>query len=295
MSNLNRDVLFLIFEQLQDDKKTLCPCFLVNKTWCVTIIQILLKNPWKFLEKEKETLLLNVIFLHLSNASRNKIGEQYLLTNSYQNPLFDYISYCRRLNLDEIQRIIDKNIYKESKRLIIQNEIFNLFINENTKFTHLYIHQNFYHQILLYHGVERCLSGIEFLSCSTSINDNILIKLTEICKSIKELKLFIVYGSNYGIIKLIEAQKKLINITLPLRTYEIESFCKILENSLIKHASTIQYCKIARRPSTNFLSSLVNLKELELGCTTQINNSWNCLENLSFPFLKILRSSSVLK
>jgi hypothetical protein len=294
MTNLNIDILYLIFEELRDDRKTLCSCLLVNKTWCTTIIPILWKNPWIIIKKKDRMLLLGVIILHLSNVSKSKIGEYKFLINFYKKPSFNYISYCRYLNLEEIQSIINNNIYDESKRLIVQNEIFNIFINENMNFTHLYICQNFGHQIHLNHGAERCFSGVEFLSCSTEINDNILNKLIETCKSIKELKLFIKKeNNNYGIIKLIEVQKKLININLTRHTYDNESFCKVLENSLIKHANTIQYCKVTRQPSTKFLSSLENLKELELGCNIQAITSWNYLENISLPFLKVLRSSSV--
>jgi hypothetical protein len=73
------------------------------------------------------------------------------------------------------------------------------------KFTHLYVHQNFdQYQIHFINGDERCFSEIKFLSCSTDINDNILTKLTEACKSIKELHLIVRRENN--IIKLIEAQ-----------------------------------------------------------------------------------------
>ncbi|GBB98894.1 hypothetical protein RclHR1_33550002 [Rhizophagus clarus] len=290
MSNLNRDILYLIFEQLQDDTKTLYSCLRVNKTWCEVIVPILWKNPWKSLKKKNEILLLNVIISHLSNVSRNKIGEHEILSNFYQKPSFNYISYCKHLNLDEIQRIINENINKKSILL----EILNLFINENTRFTHLYMCKNFVHQIHLNHGAELCFSEIEFLSCSTGINDSVLTKLIESCNSIKELKLIIeLENNNHGIIKLIEAQRKLFNIDIIRHTYANESFCKILENSLIKHASTIQNCKITSQPLTNFLSSFVNLKELDLGSTTLTDTSWNCLENLSLPFLQILKSSSI--
>ncbi|GBC05478.1 hypothetical protein RclHR1_06240014 [Rhizophagus clarus] len=154
--------------------------------------------------------------------------------------------------------------------------------------------KNFVHQIHLNHGAELCFSEIEFLSCSTGINDSVLTKLIESCNSIKELKLIIeLENNNHGIIKLIEAQRKLFNIDIIRHTYANESFCKILENSLIKHASTIQNCKITSQPLTNFLSSFVNLKELDLGSTTLTDTSWNCLENLSLPFLQILKSSSI--
>ncbi|GBC04752.1 hypothetical protein RclHR1_05850001 [Rhizophagus clarus] len=295
MSNLNSDVLHLIFEQVQDDKKALYSCLLVNKIWCETTVPILWKNPWKCLiNRENEKLLLGIIISHLSNASRNKIREHNLLSDFHQKLSFNYISYCRHLDLDEILRIIDENIDKKSIMLSVQDEILNLFINEDMKFTHLYMRKNFEHQIHLFYGVERCFSEIEFLSCSTSINNNILTKLAEACKSIKELKLFIDLGNNNcRIVKLIEVQRRLFNIDLHY-AYGDEPFYKILEDSLIKHAGTIQYCKVNKLPSANFLSSFVNLKELDfdnLGFSYNIQE--NYLENLSFPFLQILKSSNV--
>ncbi|GBC04753.1 hypothetical protein RclHR1_05850002 [Rhizophagus clarus] len=292
MSNLNRDILYLLFEQLQDDKKTLYSCLLVNKTWCEITVSILWRNPWGFLKKKNERPLLNVIISHLSNVSRNKIGECELFSNFHRKPSFNYISYCRHLNLDEIQRIINENIKEKSNILNVRNEILNLFINENTKFTHLHMRKSFKHQI--HHGAERCFSEIEFLSCNTNIDNIVLTKLIESCNSIKELKLFIdLENNNYRIIKLIEAQRRLFNIDLHY-AYDNEPFYKIFEDSLMKHASTIRYYRINRRPSTSFLSSLANLRELDFDCL-QFHNiqPWNNLESLSFPFLQILRSSNV--
>ncbi|PKK60170.1 hypothetical protein RhiirC2_793724 [Rhizophagus irregularis] len=59
MSNLNNDILYLIFEELQDDDNTLYSCLLVNKTWCETTVPILWKDPWKRLKNGKERSLLN--------------------------------------------------------------------------------------------------------------------------------------------------------------------------------------------------------------------------------------------
>src|SRR6266496_890445 len=131
MSNLNRDILYVIFKESQDDKKTLHSGLLVNRIWCEVITPILWNNPWKHL-KGKGKLLLNVIISHLSNETKNNLMSQGIdfLIKCYQKPLFDYISYCRHLNLDEIKRIINTAIKEKSKRSIIQNEIINLFINE---------------------------------------------------------------------------------------------------------------------------------------------------------------------
>ncbi|GBC30857.2 hypothetical protein GLOIN_2v1777651 [Rhizophagus irregularis DAOM 181602=DAOM 197198] len=265
MSKLNRDVLYLIFEEFQDDENTLHSCLLVNKTWCEIIIPILWKNPWKNLKREKEKSLLNVIISHLSGESKN--------------------------NLKNLVKTIINAIDKDSEKIIIKNDIFSLFINEHTRFTHLYIP----FQVFLIPGTKCCFSEIEFLSCNTSVNDNILVELTEICKSIKELELIIeVQNNNYQIIKLIKTQKKLFSVSFLidyLYNNTDETFRILLENSLIRHANTIQYFKATRQPATQILSSFVNLRILELDCISI--DTWNCLENLSLPFLQILKANQV--
>ncbi|RGB31845.1 hypothetical protein C1646_763620 [Rhizophagus diaphanus] len=293
MTDLNRDILYLIFKRLQNDKKTLLLCLSVNRTWCEVIIPILWKNPWKYLKKKKR-LLLNVIVSHLSNESKNDLMSQGVdfLIDCYQKPLFDYISFCRHLNFNSIKKIIN-TINEKSKISIIKNEILNLFINESREFTHLYIPYQFDQQINLIPGAEQCFSKLVFLSCNTNINDNVLNGLIEICKSIQELEFNIeVQNNNYGIVGLIENSKKLFNIRLlPNNQYVGDSFCKILENSLIQHSNTIEYFKITKQPITNVLSSFINLKVLEMDCYYYY--TWNCLKNLSLPFLQILRAKRV--
>src|SRR6266498_1962212 len=106
-----------------------------------------MENPLKFyLKNKKKRLLLKVIISHFSDELKKNLKKHIqnkkndFLTNSYQRPLFDYISFCKHLNLIRIQEIICKEF--RMKR-IIMNEVINLFINGNTKFTHLYIPQEF--------------------------------------------------------------------------------------------------------------------------------------------------------
>src|SRR3954468_5935478 len=112
MPNLNRYILYLIFEELQYDKGTLYLCLSVSKLWSEIIIPILWKNPWN-LKNKRDGLLRSVIISLLSKKSKNdlenRIGIQYS-TNSYQKPLFNYISFCRHLNLYEIDRMFNFSI-----------------------------------------------------------------------------------------------------------------------------------------------------------------------------------------
>jgi hypothetical protein len=105
MSKLNKDVLYLIFEELKDDKMTLLSCLLVNRTWCEMIIPILWKDPWKRLGQGREKSLTNVIISHLLDETRKKF-----LKNPYKRPLFDYISFCKTLDLCYIKRSLIQKI-----------------------------------------------------------------------------------------------------------------------------------------------------------------------------------------
>ncbi|GBC04990.1 hypothetical protein RclHR1_00060003 [Rhizophagus clarus] len=300
MSKLNRDVLYMIFEELQDNNNVLYTCLSVNKTWCELIIPILWKDPWKFLKRKKEKgkILFNVIFSHLSDESRNHLN-QNLQINTYEKPSFDYISFCRHLNLNAIQWLINI-IDEESDMKIIKNEVINLFINENTRFTHLYIPRQFDYQIHLIPGLKRCFSKIEFLSCNTCISDNTLIGLIEICKPIKELELFIEkYHNNPDIAKLIDSSKNLVNVKFEPNYFNYfnysnknESFYTLIENSLNKHADNVQCFKITEPPATKLFSSFVNLKRLELNGYAR-GTLWNCLDNVYLPYLQVLKASRV--
>ncbi|GBC31000.2 hypothetical protein GLOIN_2v1765921 [Rhizophagus irregularis DAOM 181602=DAOM 197198] len=171
--------------------------------------------------------------------------------------------------------------------------IFNLLINENARFTHLYIPREFDYQIHLIPGAKYCFSQLEFLHCNTSINTNVLIGLAGMCDTMRKLELCIEkFDNNREIVRLIETPKKLYNVYF-LTNIEIdEPFCEIIENSLIKHSNNIQWFKITKQPTTNILSSLKNLRILELDDKFR-QMKWDCLINLSLPYLQILKSRSV--
>src|SRR4051794_27828994 len=97
-----------------------------------------MKINWILYQKKRN--LLNVIISHLPDETINDLISQgiYFSTNSYKKPLFNYINFCKHLNLNAIQELV-----MDTGMKIIYNEIIHLFISENTKFTHLYIPQKF--------------------------------------------------------------------------------------------------------------------------------------------------------
>src|SRR2546421_8867183 len=101
MLSINEDVLFLIIEELRNDRKSLHSCLLVDRTWCEITIPLLWKNPWKFypIDSAESILLFNVILSHLSEEPRENLKQFDLFAVAHQQPLFNYISFCKYLNL----------------------------------------------------------------------------------------------------------------------------------------------------------------------------------------------------
>src|SRR6185437_17108313 len=103
MSKLNKDTLFLIFEELQDDSKSLFSCLMVNRLWCVTVIPILWRNPWQYgINYSNKSYLFAMIAFYLPNDIKEFLTGQgcQLPLISYQSLLFDYLSFCRSININ---------------------------------------------------------------------------------------------------------------------------------------------------------------------------------------------------
>ncbi|PKK61570.1 hypothetical protein RhiirC2_791621 [Rhizophagus irregularis] len=300
MSKLNKDVISLILKELYDRGNTLYSCLLVDRTWYEMTVPILWKNPFRFHLKEKaHIIIINVILSYLPEESRVNLRNQGIeLINTYQQPLLNYISFWRYLNLSVLEKMIetfvtDTNI-NQSKIDIIGLEIMNIF-NRNTKFYFLcnYSRYNFTS------GTELCFSELGYLRCTSTQNSSILAgRLAILNTSIKKLNFDILYFSthNCGITKLIEGQKNL-NEVIFNNKYLVtlkEYIVRPLEEALIKCADTIQYLKIDWKPVTNLFSHLVNLISLEIHAFRQKNwNHLNHLEKISLPHLKYLKAHYV--
>ncbi|GBB83169.1 hypothetical protein RclHR1_00010051 [Rhizophagus clarus] len=303
---LNKDILFMIFEELNNDnKKFLHSCLLVNRTWCVTAIPILWRNPVHTLTIYSIEKLFNVILLHLSEELKNTLKKQGInnqLIEKYQGPLFNYINFWKYLNLNLFEEVILLKYDKNSNLRIIKNEMLRLFINGNNKFNKLSISYNIDYQIHLIPGAEYCFSELESFQCCADIDQNILKGMFSICKSIKEITFENIYSGidGSGIIKLIEVQKNLKNISFIAindrlnNTYiNDENFCKSLEKSLIKHTDTVKFLRISWMPVTRILSCLVNLISLDIDYSLSNMIYWSKFENGMLPYLKILKVNRV--
>ena len=106
MFKLNKDILFLIFEEFRYDSKSLLSCLMVNKLWSETIIPILWRNPWRYSNYKKS--LYYVITSYLPDNTKEFLTRQGVQSFPIlQQPLlFDYLSFCKSINVSILNNII---------------------------------------------------------------------------------------------------------------------------------------------------------------------------------------------
>ncbi|GES99198.1 hypothetical protein GLOIN_2v1877762 [Rhizophagus clarus] len=253
-------------------------------------------QPYKNDDIKNFVILFNVILSHSSEESRNNMKNQGIkfFTEIYEQPLFNYISFWKHLDLNFLEFIMSVCVKDKSKIPIIRNEMLNLF-DINTKFISLSI-QSIPRLSYLMTGNKYCFSKLEYFSCCSNTNSNFLEGLGSINTSIKKLKFDIMaHINNFGIARLIEVQKSLkeVNFFYKYKYINNELYHKTLEESLIKCGDTIQCLRIDWKPITKFLSYLVNLINLEITNSCYDYTNWSTLENVSLPLLRILKTHQV--
>ncbi|CAB5356863.1 unnamed protein product [Rhizophagus irregularis] len=118
----------------------------LNRTWCVTAVPILWRNPDQF------------------------CGMDNLITETtYHRPLFNYMSFWKYLILHILEDIISLKMIEKSNASILRNEILKLFINKNTKLIQLSIPRYFDSQLHLIPEAECCLSELEIFNCDIKL------------------------------------------------------------------------------------------------------------------------------
>jgi hypothetical protein len=212
MSKLNKDVLFLIFEELQDDSKILFSCLMVNKLWCETVIPILWRNPWYYeINYSNKNNLFNTITFYLSDDVKELLTRQgvQLPSVSSQSLLFDYLSFCRSINTNTINMIISIGSSLAYNQFLLQQEFYSLFMKKFPELKYLDM-RSINHQIFYFPEAKTRLESLYELKCDTSIDSSYFYGLARFCQYIQRLIIInVTPKANYGIAKLIEVQKNL--------------------------------------------------------------------------------------
>ncbi|RIA79555.1 hypothetical protein C1645_63247 [Glomus cerebriforme] len=214
MSQLNKDILFLLFEELQADSKSLFSCLLVNRLWCETGIPILWRNPWRYdINYTNKCYLFFIISFYLPVGIKEFLSSQGINFPpiSYQTPLFDYLSFCKSINVNVINSIIPIGSSLAYNQFLLQQEFYNLLITTCPEFKYLDM-RPINHQLFYFPEAKTRLETLYELNCNTSVEPTYFYGLARICQNIQ--KLIIINNTikvNPGIAKLIEAQKNLKN------------------------------------------------------------------------------------
>src|SRR3954451_9834654 len=137
MPKLNKDILFLLFEELREDSKSLFSCLMVNRLWCETVIPVLWRNPWNYdINYYHNTSLYYVITFYLPDDIKEFLTKLVIQLPpvSRQSLLFDYLFLCRSINMNVINKIIAVGSPSTYNQFLFQQEIYNLFIKKCSEF-----------------------------------------------------------------------------------------------------------------------------------------------------------------
>jgi hypothetical protein len=213
MFKLNKDILFLIFEELKDDPKSLFSCLIVNRPWCETVIPILWRNPWCYhsINYSNKKYLFSIIAFYLSDDTKDFLERQgiQLSSVSFQSLSFDYLSLCRSINIHVINEIISIVSSSAYNQFLLQQEFYSLFIKTCPKLKYLNI-KSIKHQVFYFPEAKARLELLYELKCDTSIDSSYFYGLARFCQYIQRLVIFNVNSKDsQGVAKLIGAQKNL--------------------------------------------------------------------------------------
>ncbi|RIA92272.1 hypothetical protein C1645_820968 [Glomus cerebriforme] len=250
MSKLNEDTLFLIFEELQDDSNSLFSCLMVNRLWCESVIPVLWRNPWRYDNinyNNKNYLFATIAFYLPDNIKIFLKGQGITLSPIlYQSPLFDYLSFCKSINVDIMNNIISIASSLYYIQFPLQQEFYNLIMRKCPELKYLDM-RSIKHQIFYFPEANTCLKSLCELICDTSIGPKYFYGLAYVCHNIQSL--IIINESNtvnLGIKILIEFQEniKYFEWRNDLMEYSLYDPYEEILLALEKKADTLNHLKI---------------------------------------------------
>jgi hypothetical protein len=209
MPELNKDILFLIFEELQKDSKSLFSCLMINRLWCEIAVPILWRDPWRYsINYYNKSSLYSIITFYLSDDIKEFLKREGIQTSD-QSLAFDYLSFCKSINVKIINNIISIGSTSTYNQFLLQQEFYNLMVRKCSELKYLNM-ISIKHQIFYFSEAKVRLESLCELKCDTSIEPSYFYGLARICQNIQRLTIINkVVKANYGIAKLIEVQRNL--------------------------------------------------------------------------------------
>ncbi|CAG8747465.1 7780_t:CDS:1, partial [Rhizophagus irregularis] len=150
-----------------------------------------------------------VITCYLFDDIKEFITEQGIQLPSKKSLLFDYLSFCRSINVSTINNVISIGSSLAYNQFYIQQEFYGLFMRKCPELKYFDM-RLIKHQIFYFPEANTRLESLCELKCDTSIDSAYFYGLSRFCQHIQRLIIInIDTKPNHGIVKLIEVQKNL--------------------------------------------------------------------------------------
>ncbi|CAB4407533.1 unnamed protein product [Rhizophagus irregularis] len=324
MSKLTTDCLYIIFNELKRDIKSLRSFLLVDRLWCETVVPILWRNPWRFYELIEFTkknqnfikFLYKTLILLLPPESKELLINNgiILFPTIFKKPLFNYVYFIKSLNIYVINHTAQKFI--ESKhnytaerfsivnqhqpsdnsqlnyhKFLFEQEILKMIISQSQGLRHLSLDNDNIKQFYYLPGAKESLTNLVSLTCGLEVDPLIFYGLAQICRNIRKLRIYDCLTENDGLTSLIIAQKNLQYFICEFDRFDYRHFvCKGIGNALVKQAHSLRYFDsfdgVTFHPS--IFKNFVNLRELKLGDGSLIRDYDLHLQQAMLPSLQYL-------
>ncbi|CAG8475947.1 17553_t:CDS:1 [Funneliformis caledonium] len=276
---------------------------------------ILWRNPWnpstnKFKNNYNKKLsisktILSCLLYHYQQE--NDLMDIYESTTSmdgptFKPPLFDYISYCKYVNYQDIERItrtlLERKhelkifIKNKHKKVTLLEYIWKLFMIKCNNLEYLRCPNNF--NISCLPGSQSSLESLRELECELK-KDSSHLKLTvnftglaKICHNLKSITIKPLDKDNRGLAALIRSQNGLRELNLFTNQPMVKDL-RFIDQALLIQSRYIETLTIKGNfyLENSFLSSLYNLKRLQIKFAT-INNINYFLDTAILPNLESL-------
>ncbi|GBB88123.1 hypothetical protein RclHR1_14640005 [Rhizophagus clarus] len=223
---------------------------MVNRLWCETVVPILWRNPWSYdgVNYNNKSSLFTIISCYLFDNIKGFITEQGIQLPSSSNQsllLFDYLSFCRSINVNTIRSIISIGSTLDYNQFSMQQEFYSLFMKKCPELKYFDM-RSIKHQIFYFPEAKARLELLCELKCDTSIDSSYLYGLSQLCHHIQRIIIInIDQKPNYGIAKLIEVQKNLIHFEWDdYDEYLTDDPYKDIFLALVKKSDTLHYLKV---------------------------------------------------
>jgi hypothetical protein len=312
MEKLNVDCFILIFDELWTDNNSLYSCLLVNKEWYHLVIPILWGKFLYFKYEKSIEKFSNTILSCLPTSSKQLLFDnniKFPLTTFSKPPTFNYVSLCKFLTFETINKIVKVAVYKErnsntilddliKRTNILEQEVYKLFISQCKDIKELDWRTS--QPLPSFPGALTCFSQLYKLSIDLChVNSNNLYEIAQICKNLNVLNVHNYCQDIPGLISLIDTQRYLNNVSFYCDIKK--GACEETSNALAKIGSTISYLSLQRSIgviSHSFLTSLINLECLEIYDNDKVYEGVKELQDYlaisKFPDLRYLHFSNDL-